>query len=498
MQSYLIKNLTSNRQIPRLWLEGKVPANAGFLPRTRYNVLIECDGEGLDKVVKLKLAAEGTRVVTGATKNSKEVPIIDLNSREVLGMFEGMEQVRVIVSEGEITISPLATQTRIKERLDRIKDKVKNREPIAVGSLSHGGGVLSLAVHDGLQESGLGAELAFANDIREDLLLHEQEKNPSWNANTKLIAAPMQEFAFDQKGLKALPQCDLLEAGIPCNGASLSGRAKGGLDCAEAHADVGHLLVAFLCVVAAANPAVVVLENVPPYQNTASMWILRHQLRDLGYDVHETVLEGQDWNVLEHRKRLCMVAVTVGMEFSMSDIYKPEPMVRTLGEVLQDVPVDDPSWSSMQYLKDKEVRDKEAGKGFAMQIVGPASTKVGTIGKSYQKNRSTEPKVAHPSDPSLLRLLSPVEHCGVKGIRPKLIEGLCSTTAHELLGQSIVPAPFVQVGKAIGETIWAFASVRRIVRNEEVPVQKTMYSPVHTVKAAAKQPEPQDTQLSLI
>lgn len=498
MQSYLIKDLKSNRHIPRLWLQGKVPANAGFLPRTRYDVLIDCDGEGLNKVVKLRLAPHGTRVVTGAIKNSKEVPIIDLNSREVLGMFEGMEQVRVMVSEGEITISPLATQARIKERLDRIKDKVQNREPISVGSLSHGGGVLSLAVHDGLQGSGLDAELVFANDIREDLLLHAQEKNPAWTAKTKLIAAPMQEFAFDPKGLLGLPACDLIEAGIPCNGASVSGRAKGGLDCAEAHTEVGHLLVAFLNIVAVANPAAVILENVPPYQSTASMWIIRHQLRDLGYVVHEAVLDGGDWNALEPRKRLCMVAVTVGMEFSMSDIYKPAPVTRTMSEVLQDVPLDDPSWSSMQYLKDKEIRDKAAGKGFAMQIVGPSSTKVGTIGKSYQKNRSTEPKVAHPHDPDLLRLLTPLEHCGVKGIRPQLIEGLCTTTAHELLGQSVVPAPFVNVAKAIGQSIWAFAAPRKAVRQAALQAPVAVYSPVHTVKTLPKVPEYQEAQLSLI
>lgn len=462
MQTYLIRNLKSNRNIPRLWLQGAIASNAGFVPRSRYSVLIECEGEGLSKKVTLKLADDGKRVVTGAVKGDKEVPVIDLNSREVLGIFEGMEQVRIILGQGEISIMPLATQVRVKERLDRIKDKLSRGEPLSVGSLSHGGGVLSLAVHEGLESAGHSVKLAFANDIREDLLEHAQLKNPAWTPQTQMLSAPMQELAFDFDAMGRLAPADVLEAGIPCQGASLSGRAKGGLDCAEAHEDVGHLLVAFLAILARVNPAVAIVENVPPYQNTASMWILRHQLRDMGYVVHETVLDGADWNVLEHRKRMCLIAVTVGMEFSVDDILKPAPEVKTLGQYLDDVAEDAPCWSTMQYLKNKEVRDKADGKGFAMQIVGPNSTKIGTIGKGYAKNRSTEPKVAHPTNPSLLRLISPSEHALVKGVRPELIDGLCATTAHELLGQGIVPAPFVAVGKAVGQCIWAFSKVRAL------------------------------------
>jgi DNA (cytosine-5)-methyltransferase 1 len=469
MQTYLIRNLKTNRNIPRLWLQGAVASNAGFVPRKRYSVEVQTEGEGLGKKVTLKLSDDGKRVVTGAVKGDKEVPVIDLNSREVLGIFEGMEQVRIVIGEGEISIMPLATQVRIKERLDRIRDKVSRGEPLSVGSLSHGGGVLSLAIHDGLKAAGHSVKLAFANDIREDLLEHAQSKNPAWTADTQMLSAPMQELAFDYEAMGKLASCDLLEAGLPCQGASLSGRAKGGLDCAEAHEDVGHLLVAFLAILARVNPAAAVIENVPPYQNTASMWILRHSLRDMGYVVHETVLDGADWNVMEHRKRMCLVAVTVGMEFSVDSILMPAPETHTLSECLDDVAEDASCWSEMQYLRDKEVRDKADGKGFAMQLVGPESTKIGTIGKGYAKNRSTEPKVVHPTNPSLLRLLSPAEHARVKGVRTELIDGLCATIAHEMLGQGIVPAPFVAVGKALGQCIWSASKIHSLRKLADMP-----------------------------
>ncbi len=51
-----------------------------------------------------------------------------------------------------------------------------------------------------------------------------------------------------------------------------------------------------------------------------------------------------------------------------------------------------------------------------MQIVNVESGQVGTIGKGYSKNRATEPKVSHPTNPDLLRLLTVGEHAAVKGI----------------------------------------------------------------------------------
>ena len=373
-------------------------------------------------------------------------------------MFSGLERIRVIAMNGELHILPLASEIRKEERLTLLREQLSKGEPLTVGSLSHGGGVLSLAVHEGLQDAGVKSKLAFANDIRRDLLEHAARHNPAWNDETILLDAPMQEIAFDAWTMNHLPRVSILEAGIPCEGASLSGRAKNGTSCAEAHEDVGHLCVAFLAIIAKVNPAIVILENVQQYQQSSSMWILRHQLRDLGYIVNETVLDGAEWNALEHRKRMCMVAVTEGIEFDFAELEKPARETRRLGEILEDIPLDASCWSEMGYLKDKAVRDAAAGKGFAMQIVTPDSEKVGTIGKGYQKNRSTEPKLQHPENPALLRLFTPVEHSRIKGIFEGLIFGLSATTAHEMLGQSILPKPFRALAKLIAKKIQQWAA----------------------------------------
>lgn len=449
MQNYQLTKIGRHRGAPRLWLQGRQPEAAGFKPGAAYTIEVERER----RTVILRLQDAGPRRVSRKEQGGRLVSVIDINSIETLSVFDGLEQVRIVTRQGVIFILPLASCARKVERSERLRAKMEKGEPLSVGSLSHGGGVLSLALHQGMEAAGIPTKLAFANDIRPELLEHASQVNPAWNPDTVALAAPMQELVFDAWAMSQLQPVDILEAGIPCTGASLSGRAKNGTSCAEAHPEVGHLVVAFLAIIAKVNPAVVVLENVVPYANTASMFIIRHQLRDLGYEVHETELDGADFNELEHRQRMCLVAVTEGVTFDWSQLMKPERRTRRLGEILEAVPDDASCWSEMEYLKKKEERDAAAGKGFAMQIVGPESTRVGTIGTGYQKNRSTEPKVQHPTRPELLRLLTPREHAACKGIPGALVEGLSATTAHEVLGQSIVFSAFIAVGELLGRAI---------------------------------------------
>lgn len=447
-----IRKLGSNRGCPRLWLQGRLPASAGFHPQTRFAAVK--DAERMK--VTLRIDPRGDRMVSRKSRKASSdeyVPVIDINSAEVLAMFEGLEHIRVVVRDGEITIDCLESEKRAKERFERVQEKMASGAPITIGSLSHGGGILSRAIHDGLAKGGVVSTLSFANDIRDDLLDHAGYANPVWNAKTIHLAAPLQELAFDQELMSGLPRVDCLEAGLPCEASSVSGRAKNGTSCAEEHPLVGHLVVAFLAVVARVNPAVICLENVPPYKSTASMHILRNQLRDFGYEVHETIVHSGEWGTLEHRSRMCMVAITRGMSFTFDDLVVPHAGAPMLGEILDPVPLDDPSWSTMDYLFTKAERDAAEGKGFAMQILTEDATKVGTIGKGYYKNRSTEPKLQHPENPKLLRLLSPAEHARCKGISAQMGDGLSSTIAHEMYGQSITPAPFKAIAELVAMTL---------------------------------------------
>lgn len=449
MQGYFVKKMGENRGKPRIWLENLEVSTAGFKPGDRFDVRLK------GGVVTLQANPDGSRVVSKSKRTNRageEIPIIDINSKELLALFAGMDSIRLVQRKGEIFLMPLASEIRKKERLNRLSHKLQHDIPLQVGSLSHGGGLLSKAFHEGFHQAGIRTQKGIVNEIRSELLEHASEA-PEWGTGTIPLAAPMQELAFDAAAMRNLPLQDAMELGLPCSGASVSGRAKRGTEKAEDHPDVGHLVVAALMILAKANPAIIMFENVVPYSSTASASILRNQLRDLGYTTHETVLKGEDFNAMEPRKRWCMIAVTKGMHFDWDMLQMPAKRDMTLSEILDDISPDDPMWSEMRGLKDKAIRDAENGKCFKMQVFDEESTKLATITKGYAKNRSTDPKIQHPTDPDLLRMLTVSEAAKAMQWPPHVVEGLSKTIAFEMLGQGVQRDPFVAAAKLLGESV---------------------------------------------
>lgn len=250
MQSYAITKIGQHRGRPRLWLEGLKARRGGFLPGRRFNAKKDREKQ----MLVLELSEAGDRIVSRKVKGERDVPVIDINSMELLSVLEYLAVVRVIVQPGRIFILPCASEIAARERIDRLLAKLATRQALGIGSLSHGGGVLTHAVHAGLRDAGIETKLAFANEIRPELIEQAAEHNGVWNEETVPITAPMQEFAFDTWAMGRLPKVEVLEAGLPCSGASVAGRAKRGLEHPEAHPEVGHLVVAFLAIVAKVQP----------------------------------------------------------------------------------------------------------------------------------------------------------------------------------------------------------------------------------------------------
>ena len=443
-----IKKMGAHRGSPRIFLDGLQAIRAGFSPGQRFDV--EVDG----KRVVLSKNEDGSRVVSSRRKGERDIPVIDINSAELLSVFDGMDAIRVVVGVNGVYLLPLASEARKVERLERLSAKLFNGQPLSAGSLAHGGGVLAHAVHTGLADAGIQCKLEFANELRDDLLIQAAEHNDVWDDDTAALSMPMQELAQDEWLLGQLPKIELLEMGLPCSGASLAGHTKNKLEKMEDHEEVGHLVYSALAIISKTNPAIVLLENVPRYANTASAQILRHQFRDMGYETHEAVLDGADFGCLEARVRWCMVAVTRGIEFSFQDLAPHARIVQSLDSVLdQDIRVDDERWRAVEYLKSKRVRNEAEGNGFKMQFVTPQSTKIGTLRRGYSKGGSTDPRLRHPTDMTKSRLLTAAEHASVKGVPAALVGGLSETIAHQLLGQGIVYEPFRAAAQRIGECL---------------------------------------------
>lgn len=453
---------TTSKGAPRVWLEGRRLERSGFMPAARYTLSVDADGRS----IVLTVDPTGDRMVSRRVRDGGSQPIVDIASSRALSTLEGFEMLRVRFETGRVVISPTASEVRRVERAARLRRRVEVGEPLTAGSVSTGLGVLSYALHDGMTRAGLDVRLAFSVEIDERYQEHCVAANPVWREDTMAIAAPMQEIGFDQSTLRGLPQVDVLEAGIPCTAHSNAGRAKKRLAIPEDDPNAGHLIAGFLSIVAATNPAILVVENVPQYIDSASFSILCNQLSEWGYDVRSTVLRGADFGCLESRDRMALVATTAGIDVDLETLAPADPPEQFLADVLEDVPNDSPMWSTMEYLREKEMRDLAAGKSFRMQIFDGSSNCVSTIGRGYSKIRSTEPKIRSEFDPSLLRQMTPVEHARVKGVPEEMIDGLGKTIAHEMLGQSILVEPFRALGERMGGAITAWIEDRPAPRGE--------------------------------
>lgn len=436
--------LGEHRGRRRIWLEGRHIESAGFVPGITYRVSTD-RGE---RSLTLELGC-GSHMVSRKSTGGSTVPVIDICNSELTELFgNDVSRIKVEISASAIRITVHPDDAAMLERAERLQKKLSDGAPLAMGSVAHGGGILDHALHEGLRLAGFKATLSWAVEIEHDYIEHSMRVNPVWSADTTAIEGPMQEV---ETGI--LAKVDILVGGLPCTGASVAGRAKNKLAFAEQHETAGALFLAFLNIVKAANPSCVVLENVIPFANTISMHIIRSVLDAWGYVVHEEVLDGQMLGALEDRKRLCMVAVTRGVEFNFKALVPCRDKEDRLAEVLEDVPLDSPMWNEYPYLAEKEERDIAAGKGFRRQILTSNAPGCGTIGRGYAKCRSTEIKIQHPHNPKLMRQVTPAEHARIKTVPAFLIEGLCSTRAHEILGQGVIHCAFMAVGKLLGSAL---------------------------------------------
>lgn len=461
MQQISFITIGQHRGRPRLWVEGGKLANAGMTPGTRFSVEFDRDGA----VLRLRADKLGERTVSSRTRGERVTPIVDINAKMLEQAFpNGASRVRMCLSEGLIEVEVHPDDAAAAERVQRLATKLANGESLAHGELCVGGGIMCDALHEGLSRAGVQTHTAFAVE-KESAYLEQFLKNDRVvDDRTLAVCGGIQEVAPGD-----LPRVEILSAGLPCVGASKSGKTKNKLDHAEAHPLAGNLFVSFLNIVKATNPAVVMLENVVPYENTVSMVVIENTLKGWGYDVSMGRVD-ERLGALEARERMVMVATSGDMAFDFDTLRPSRTAETTLGECLEDIPLDDPSWREYGYLIDKQARDIAAGKGFRMNVVGPEATSVGTLGAGYSKVRSTECKVRHPANDRLMRQLTPVEHARVKGAPERLIDGVPATRAHEMLGNGVLWPAFVSVGVAMGQMLSRGAAVVERVAERTVAV----------------------------
>lgn len=443
MKHYSIIKLGANQAKPRIWLENKLKLeSSGFMPSSRYDISFNNDS------ITLKLNIAGPRKVSARVRREKLIPVVDINTPEICKVFNIHTGGNLLVeySQNQIKIELEPKLAATMERESTLMNKLTAKQSLDAVSLFTGSGFMDLAFKDGMQEAGVSVDTVLTNEIDERYLDNGLVNNPALAQTNSINCSIEWLHRFN------LPKADILLAGYPCVGFSKSGKAKNKIKSELDHQQAGHLFVYLINAILAINPALLVFENVPQAENSTTYSIIETALTKANYTCQKVILDSWDYGSIEQRKRMIFVAASINIKI---DINAVTALIKhgdrqDLGSILDKI---DHSWSEMIYLKSKEQSDIAAGKGFKMNLVNLESNKVSTIGKGYNKNRSTEPKLVNPTNPNLMRLFTPQEHARIKGFSPELINELPNTTAHEVLGNGVVRHPIQALARIIGEQL---------------------------------------------
>ncbi|MEM1354985.1 MAG: DNA cytosine methyltransferase [Planctomycetota bacterium] len=413
-----------HRGAPRIYIEGRYLLTAGFAPGSRYEAVFAAE------CIELTLTDEG-RAVSGKKQNT--IGVIDLNGQSILDTFGQADRVTVACQTGRITLtlSRITALRRQRELNDQCVD------------LFAGGGLLSEAA----RQAGFRTVAAIEID-RRYADIHQA------NHGGHMINTSIEEAPWDQ--LRTLALIGLLAMGIPCEPYSAVRRLDRGGQAKrdqtlppEAH-ELGDMVYWALKATDILNPHTVVIEEVPRFLASGAYFILTHALRRMGYHVDDRIINPLDHGALTGWQRAVVVGTT------LEEVRWPEPCARPhhrrLGEILDDVPLDDDMWFDREtkpWLFAHWDKQTAKGNGFEPPKLTADSTRCPTIKKRYFAGQGDNPVVAHPRKTGVYRWLTIAEVRRLMNLPGDYDLGTAKTTAGEILGQGVEVHTFTRIIRAV-------------------------------------------------
>lgn len=416
MESLRTIKLGERQGAPRIWLQGKYLLAAGFARDARYVVHVETNK------LTLRLSNEGDRKISG----KEDIPVIDLNNRELGTIFQSCETLQVLVASHCITITPAVVETKKQTRCENGK----------VGSVFSGGGTLDQAAKMAGQQTAWGIEI-------------EAAYAEIFAAN--FPEAKLFNCCVSNVPLAALEPIETLLLGIPCQPFSKArtinsdGSKRDKKLVSEAH-ELGDMTAWAMVLIHHLNPKTIIIEQVPGFLDSGAGWMMRHFLERLGYFVDAKIVDPVEFGEIAARKRAVMVAHS-------EPIAWPEPSENSqrLGDYL-DSNVPETSWFdrlTKSWLFEHWEQQTAKGNGFEPPKLTAASKHVPTIKKRYFAGQGDAPVVAHPTKPNTFRWFTVAEVKRLHGLPDDYYLGETKTVAGEILGQGVVVGFFTKLLNSI-------------------------------------------------
>jgi DNA (cytosine-5)-methyltransferase 1 len=349
------------------------------------------------------------------------------------------------------------SQRQIDREHDIIQSVIKGI-PLRKACFFSGLGMLSYHLSQGLAKQGISSQIAFANDNNELAMACNLSGNPMWHTATDDATVLVDDLGEAQ--FMDLPTVNYVTIGYPCVGFSNLATAENrDMD----HPFCGTLFIPLIAALRKMNPAVIVFENTPRFEDSDTLNAIAKEMSD--YTFTSMKLDGHDFNEIESRKRVCVVAVSKGLpafDFAtLTSQFKHEP-TRTVNDMLEPLPLDSERWREMAHVR---ARDDMKNIGYRNALYYGHETTMTTLPASYGPPKAGVPMIAHPTNPDLQRQVLPSEHANLRDLPDSLKEVVMDvwegrhplvskrgsfSAAHRLLGNGVSKRIWFSMGYAFG------------------------------------------------
>ena len=229
----------------------------------------------------------------------------------------------------------------------------------------------SIDLFAGIGGIRLGFDRAFGNDI-ETVFISEwdehAQKTYKANFGDKHISGDITKISEDE-----IPSFDICLAGFPCQAFSLAGQRKGFKDDYKGMSR-GTLFFDVARICQKHKPKVIFCENVKGltiHDGGRTFDIITGSLKELGYTVHEKVLNSKDFGVPQNRERIYIVAFRSDIDSSKFTFPRPSDSSKKIRDIIEKQPVSPKYYLSDVYvetLRRHKARHESKGNGFGYEI----------------------------------------------------------------------------------------------------------------------------------
>ena len=310
----------------------------------------------------------------------------------------------------------------------------------------------------------LGFDQAFGAAL-ETVFISEWDEyaQKTYNANfedTFSIAGDITKINEDE-----VPSFDICLAGFPCQAFSLAGQRKGFADDFKGMSR-GTLFFDVARICARHKPKVIFCENVKGltiHDKGRTFDIIKGTLSELGYTVHEKVLNSRDFGVPQNRERIYVVAFSSDVDSSTFEFPKPTDSTKRIRNIVEEIPVSAKYYLSDVYLdtlRKHRARHEAKGNGFGYEIrdwddvagaivCGGMGRERNLIIDTRQKDLTPVTHIKGAINTEGIRKMTPREWARLQGYPDSYILPLANVHLYKQLGNSVS----VPVIKAIAEKI---------------------------------------------